>query len=220
MEKFVVIIAGPSGAGKTTVAEALIERLGIFEMSRSATTRAKRGDGKDGEYVYLTREEFSESKRRGDILECTDYGGNLYGTRRSEIEAIFERGKYPMLVLDYNGVRSLREKMEYPVYAFYIYTSLEEAQRRLYKREEKTPDKPGKWETVASRCRQNEDDFLASPGFAALFDLFAENRELDSCFLQVAHAIERLRSGECVMTDSEKLSLAEKLAAEAAEKRS
>ena len=56
MNKYAIIIAGPSGVGKTTVADNLILSLGNLEMSRSATTRQKRGDGRDDEYIYLQKE--------------------------------------------------------------------------------------------------------------------------------------------------------------------
>ena len=61
MNKYAIIVAGPSGAGKTTVADGLIESLGNLEMSRSATTREKRGDGRDNEYIYLQKDEFLTS---------------------------------------------------------------------------------------------------------------------------------------------------------------
>ena len=106
MEKYALIIAGPSGAGKTTVADKLIEKLGTFEMSRSATTREKRGDGRDNEYIYLQKDEFLTAMADGDILESTEYSGNYYGTRKCELERIWDMNKNPILVLDYNGVKS------------------------------------------------------------------------------------------------------------------
>ena len=93
MQRYAVIIAGPSGVGKTTVADALIERLGNLEMSRSATTRAKRGDGRDDEYIYLTVDEFKSAIAAGDMAEHAEYGGNLYGTRKSELARIHKEGK-------------------------------------------------------------------------------------------------------------------------------
>ena len=74
----ILVIVGPSGVGKTTVANRVVERSPSFEFVRSATTRAPRGDGNDSEYLYLTREEFLGRVNSGKMLEYMEYGGNLY----------------------------------------------------------------------------------------------------------------------------------------------
>ena len=203
MEKHIIIIAGPSGAGKTTVADLMIERLGNLEMSRSATTRAKRGDGRDDEYVYLTKEEFLHSDEVGDMLESTEYGGNYYGTRRVEIDAIFDKGKIPILVLDYNGVCSLKSKLSYPVFAFYVFTSLKEAESRLLEREKKASS-----DTVLSvakkRCVQNREDYLSLGKIATVFDAYIENGDIEKCYSDIVEALDILRQGNDYMSDEDK----------------
>ena len=157
MDRYAVVIAGPSGAGKTTIADSLIETLGNLEMSRSATTRAKRGDGRDDEYVYISCDEFERAIKDEDVVEYTIYSGNYYGTRKCELDRIFLENKHPILVLDYNGVRSLKEKLDYPVFAIYVYTTLDEAERRLLAEEFSKSDSEADAKAIADlRARIQE----------------------------------------------------------------
>ena len=208
-EKYVVIISGPSGGGKTTVAEALIEKLGYLEMSRSATTRQRRNDGKDDEYVYVSVDEFKKSIEDGDVLEYTEYGGNFYGTRISELERIMALGKLPILVLDYVGVKSLRELLDYPVYAFYIYTSLDEAKRRLELRDIVNGATEAQLRTFERRVAENFNDYSKLPSLIERYDAFVENDKLDACILEICAHIDSLRSGISPMSEIQKANIAQ-----------
>ncbi|MBQ3016846.1 MAG: hypothetical protein IJD79_08720 [Clostridia bacterium] len=207
MDKYAIIVAGPSGAGKTTVAEGLIASLGTLEMSRSATTRAKRGDGKDDEYVYLSVEEFENSIAKGEVLEYTNYSGNYYGTRKCELDRIWDMDKNPILVLDYNGVKSLKEKLDCPVYAIYVYTSLEEAKRRLCKRDEISGPTEKSRETIVKRVKENVADYKKLYTMAELFDYYAENKNVTSCIEDVKRAVDKLAGGREPMELVEKLKI-------------
>ncbi|MBQ7333510.1 MAG: guanylate kinase, partial [Clostridia bacterium] len=103
----IVILAGASGVGKTSVAAEILSRNDEYRLIRSATTRAPRGDSHDGEYIYVSEEEFKELIFRGELLEYMNYGGNFYGTPVSEINLAFSLGKTPLLILDIEGVKSL-----------------------------------------------------------------------------------------------------------------
>lgn len=215
MDKYAIIIAGPSGGGKTTVAEELIAAEGNLEMSRSATTRERRGDGKEDEYVYITVEEFKKSVAAGDVLEGTEYSGNYYGTRRSELDRIFAMGKYPILVLDYNGVHSLKEKLDYPVYAFYVYTSLAEAERRLSLRDLSGEPTEKARSTFERRLSENAKDYKKMPELAELFDAFVENANLSVCTDTVRAHLSVLKSGKEAMSPCERREIAAALARQA-----
>ena len=213
-DKYIIIISGLSGAGKTTVAEGLIERLGNLEMSRSATTRPKRNDGKEDEYVYLTDDEFRASIACGDVLEYTEYGGNLYGTRKSEFERIFSMGRYPILVLDYVGVKSLRELLDYPVYAFYVYTSLAEAEKRLYLRDMSDCVTEKVRSTFERRLGENRKDYSSLSTFADRYDAFVENCDMDRCIDEICVALDELKQGRATMTDEDRQSIISQLSSE------
>ena len=92
----ILVIVGPSGVGKTTVADKILSSKAEFSFVRSATTRLPRGDGKDSEYLYVSREEFARRVENGEMLEYMEYGDNLYGTPRSEIDRVFSEGRIPL----------------------------------------------------------------------------------------------------------------------------
>jgi guanylate kinase len=105
--KKILILAGPSGVGKTTLAHALLKSSDRFELVRSVTSRSPRGDAYDAEYIYLSRAEMQRLIADGGVLEHTEYAGNLYGTPRSEIDRISAEGRTPLLILDLNGVHTV-----------------------------------------------------------------------------------------------------------------
>lgn len=188
-ENCILIVAGPSAVGKTTVAYSLIERDPRFEFVRSVTTRASRGDAYDNEYIYITIPEFKELISNGGVLEHTEYAGNFYGTPRSEVERILSEGKIPLLVLDINGVGSLvKNAGDLSVCGVYVYDSLENIRVRLHERflgAGVTPEGERRYE---SRVRQNVEDYKNIVEYKDRFFAFIPN---DST---VAEAGERVLS--------------------------
>ena len=166
----VLILAGPSGVGKTTVMNEVIKRSEDFELVRSATTRQRRNDGNDGEYIYSTKEEFLALCERGDMLEFTEYGGNFYGTPYSEIERILKRGKTPLLILDINGVRSMKKrKLSFDVYSIYLYAPLETISERLSRRYIDGSETGA--EHYVTRMKNNVKDYRNMRLYEELFDI-------------------------------------------------
>ena len=146
-----------------------------FTLSRSATTRAPRGDGHDDEYVYLTKDEFLAAIESGDILEHTEYSGDLYGTPKSEILRAEREGKYALFILDLAGVASLRESEFADDTLFvYIYDTLNTLEERLYARYMDPPTVDGLTK-FAKRKEQNIADYLGFDKHAPLFDLMISN---------------------------------------------
>ena len=173
--KKLLVLAGPSAVGKTTVSDEIMRQNDKFTLSRSATTRAPRGDGHDDEYVYLTRDEFLAAIESGDILEHTEYSGDLYGTPKSEILRAEREGKYALFILDLAGVASLRESEFADDTLFvYIYDTLNTLEERLYARYMDPPTVDGLTK-FAKRKEQNIADYLGFDKHAPLFDLMISN---------------------------------------------
>lgn len=106
-----VVISGPSGAGKTSICREILRRK-ASELERvvTATTRAPRGRERDGvDYLFLDRDEFDEMIRDRRFLEHADVYGHLYGTPREQVEEGIARGSTLLLNIDVQGARQLRE---------------------------------------------------------------------------------------------------------------
>ena len=149
------------------------------------------------------------------MLEHTEYGGNFYGTRKSEFERIWDMNKNPILVLDYYGVESLKKRLDMPVFAIYVYTSLLEAEKRLVKRDAISTPSEKQRETLIKRIKNNVYDFMKLTEYATLFDLYVENETVSECIETIKKALEDLMAGNAVMTDTEKLAITDGFKAEA-----
>ena len=102
------IISAASGTGKTTLAERLVQILPNLRLSRSYTSRAARAGERDGvDYNFVSRSAFEGMIERKDFLEWADVFGNLYGTCRSETEALLASGQDVVLVIDVQGARQV-----------------------------------------------------------------------------------------------------------------
>lgn len=197
-ENCILIIAGPSAIGKTTVAYKMLERDARYEFVRSVTTRPKRGDKYDAEYIYISAEEFCELVRDGGVLEHTEYAGNFYGTPRSEVKRILAENKIPLLVLDINGVESLVANAagDFSACGVYVYDYLNVTEQRLYDRflgDSPTPEGLAKF---MSRKDKNISDFLSLPDHAgAFFDFIHNNGTVDEATDAVISAFESFKDG-------------------------
>src|SRR6185295_10356752 len=131
----VLVITGPSGAGKGTLIKALVDRLPELEVAVSATTRAQRPGELDGvEYWFLTETEFVRRIAAGDFLEHVEYvSGKRYGTLRSEIGRIADEGRVCVLELELDGALRVQEEVTGSVTIF-IAAPVEELERRLRER--------------------------------------------------------------------------------------
>ena len=105
------IVSAPSGAGKTTIVERLVEQTPGLRMSRSYTSRPARQGEQDGvDYNFVTRDTFEAMIARNDFLEWADVFGNLYGTCASDTERMLAAGEDVVLVIDVQGARQIRKR--------------------------------------------------------------------------------------------------------------
>jgi guanylate kinase len=115
----VFVITGPSGVGKGTLIELLLERIPELELSVSATTREPRTGEVDGrDYHFLTPEEFRQRLESGEFLEHASYSGNYYGTLRREVEERVRRCRSVVLEIEVQGARQVRDAMPEAVLIF------------------------------------------------------------------------------------------------------
>ncbi len=132
-----IIVSGPSGAGKTTVLRGVFERFDgrqILLSSVSATTRPPRPDEVDGvDYHFLTKEEFDLRRQRGEFIECFEVFGRgyWYGTLKSEVSTGLEAGKWVVLEIDVQGAMAVMQSYPDAISIFVLPDSVEELQRRL-----------------------------------------------------------------------------------------
>jgi guanylate kinase len=115
----VFVITGPSGVGKGTLIELLLERVPDLELSVSATTREPRpGEVEGRDYHFLTPEEFESRVEAGDFLEHATYSGHRYGTLLDEVERRLAEGRSVVLEIEVQGARQVREAMPEAVLIF------------------------------------------------------------------------------------------------------
>ena len=131
---FYVIVA-PSGAGKSSLVNALLEREPDIGLSISFTTRPPRpGEESGREYFFVTREEFAAMVTRGEFLEHAEVYGNLYGTSRLWIERTRAKGSHVLLEIDWQGARAVRKLFRDMTYIYILPPSIEVLRERLVKR--------------------------------------------------------------------------------------
>lgn len=135
------VVSAPSGTGKTTVVERLVERGRQLWQSRSFTSRPARPGETDGvDYNFVSREAFEEMVRKDALLEWADIFGNLYGTGRHETERTLAAGIDLVLVIDVQGARQVRSRAPESVAIFVLPPSFEALEIRLRGRNQDPPD--------------------------------------------------------------------------------
>ncbi len=179
----VFVITGPSGVGKGTLIERLLDTIPELELSVSATTREPRPGELDGhDYHFLTPEEFERRVEAGDFLEHAAYSGNRYGTLREEVERRLEQGRSVVLEIEVQGARQVRAAMPEAVLIFIAPPDPEALRDRL---EGRATDSP---EAIDRRLRTAEVELDAQ----AEFPHVVVNDDLQNS----ASELERLVRGE------------------------
>lgn len=177
------VIAAPSGAGKTTIVQALVKKNPALRFSISYTTRQKRRTEVDGvDYLFIDIDEFERLRADGELLEFAEVFDNFYATSRSQVEQHLAEGHNVVLEIDWQGARQVRQSMPECVTIFILPPSLEELERRLHDRRTDSP------EVIKRRLR----DALSDMSHWDEFDYVIINDKLE----QAVDDLENVLAGE------------------------
>jgi guanylate kinase len=179
-----MVFSGPSGVGKGTVLFNLLKTEEKLRFSVSATTRRPRaGETNKVHYYFISKEEFEENIRRGEMLEWAEYNGNYYGTPRVGVEGWLSAGYDVVLDIDVAGAMQIKQAVPDALLVFMLPPSMEALKHRLSRRDTEDAD------VIAERLKiaRREMEYISK------YEYIVINDDIDE-------AVERIR----VITRAEK----------------
>ena len=155
-----IVISGPSGVGKGTIADAALKRFPCLKRSVSATTRAPRAGEVEGEhYSFKSKDEFRRMQARGEILESTTYLDESYGTPKAPVEAMLASGCGVLFEIDVVGARSIKAAYPDAILVFVAPPSWDALAQRLTARASETAGGLARRLEVARREIEAVDEY-------------------------------------------------------------
>ena len=181
-----IVVSGPSGAGKDTLIRAALEAIPELALIASATTRKPRNDEVVGrDHIFLSREEFERWIEEDQLLEWAEYSGNLYGTPKQSVEELLENGRSVILRIELQGARQLKERRPDAVMVLVRAPSLEETRRRIESRATETS------ESVESRMATAIKEIAAREEF----DYEVVNGDREQAHKDMIETLEKIVAG-------------------------
>ena len=175
------MVSGPSGVGKSSVIDAVLEQTGAW-FSVSATTRSPRTGEIDGEdYRFVDQDTFSDLVRSGGMLEWAEYGGYRYGTPRAPVIDLLDQGIHVVLDIENDGAHQVKRAYPSAVLTFLMPPSRLELERRLRSRGD-TSD-----EDIERRLAVADEQILDA---GAHYDHLVENDDLETAIYQVVSILQ------------------------------
>jgi len=140
-EGMLIVVSAPSGAGKTSLCNAVIDFFPDLRHSVSYTTRSMRGGERDGiDYHFVARQIFDDMVARGEFAEWAEVHGNCYGTAAKDLQALLDSGANVVLDIDYQGAAQLKNAFSKGVFIFVLPPDFDELRRRLRHRNTDAPE--------------------------------------------------------------------------------
>ncbi len=182
-EGMLVLFSGPSGVGKDTVLDVVLNKNKILQKSTSLTTRKIREDETDGkDYYFITFPKFEEMVSNGEVLEYAQYGANMYGTPKAPVDKWLSEGKTVILKIEVQGAKNIKEMYPDSVGIFLLPPSMEVLEQRLRSRGTEDED------DIQRRLEIARDEIHKSVDY----DYFVINEDIDSASDDVLTIIKAL----------------------------
>lgn len=183
-EALIIIVSAPSGSGKTTVVNRLLEKCEGVKRSISCTTRAPREGEKEGDdYIFLSQEDFKKKAEAGDFVEWEETFDNFYGTPKDQFTEALEKGEDIILSIDVKGARNVKKEFPESISVFIMPPSAEELAERLRNR---NTDKESQ---VSLRLKESSREIEA----ADEYDYLVINDDLERSVEELRSIIEEER---------------------------
>jgi len=178
-----LVISGPSGAGKTSICEGLLRSIPRARWSVSVTTRPRRGNEVDGQaYHFISREEYDRMVAAGELLEHAEYLGNGYGTPMKPVLDAIENGDVLVLEIDVQGAAQVAQRIPDSIRVFVLPPTMETLQARLEGRKTES-------EAIQKKRLAEADGEIAFARNSGVYPYVITNDILDDSVRRVARIV-------------------------------
>lgn len=178
-----VLFSGPSGVGKDTVLDIILDKDEMLQRSISLTTREKRQGETDGvDYYFITKDQFLDMVESGQVLEYAQYGENIYGTPKAPVDKWLKEGKTVILKIEVKGAQKIRELYPDAVSIFLLPPSMQVLESRIRMRGTENE------QDIAKRLEIAQNEILRS----ADYDFVVVNDDIDEASNNVLSIIKAL----------------------------